>query len=317
MSNAEKWRDGTDRIVFVGGCPRSGTTLVQNLLDSHPGIFGGPEFDLIPDIVALREGLQRSVAAGRIAAFCDAARVDEVIAQLISSLLLPLADRASCQLLSEKTPSNALVARSLLDCLPGSRFIFVVRDPRAVIASMFAVGRRAATKAVAAPPYTRSLRHAIAAVRRYLDAGYDALAAHPDRTLLVVYENLVRRPVTATERLCAFLGVDWSESMVRPSQQDHLGRVGVDGIWYHASMYRRDPDPSSVLRWQRELDRSTRTAIEMAFDTDERLRALGYDFASTNVAPASRTYDRMRVTGFALRRAVGPPLRSALRRLGS
>ena len=46
--------DGGSRFIFVGGAPRSGTTLVQNMLDSHPDILGGPEFIHIPDIINLR-----------------------------------------------------------------------------------------------------------------------------------------------------------------------------------------------------------------------------------------------------------------------
>ena len=35
------------KFIFVGGSPRSGTTLVQRILASHPNIFGRPEFDFL------------------------------------------------------------------------------------------------------------------------------------------------------------------------------------------------------------------------------------------------------------------------------
>ena len=45
MTN-QRWGEG-ERLIFIGGSPRSGTTLIQNILDSHPEIAGGPEFNLI------------------------------------------------------------------------------------------------------------------------------------------------------------------------------------------------------------------------------------------------------------------------------
>lgn len=45
------------RYILVGGAPRSGTTLLQNILDSHPDIVGGPEFMHLRDFVELRKTL--------------------------------------------------------------------------------------------------------------------------------------------------------------------------------------------------------------------------------------------------------------------
>ncbi|MGB0109821.1 MAG: sulfotransferase, partial [Terriglobales bacterium] len=59
------------RLIFVGGSPRSGTTLVQRVLDCHPEIYGGPEFDFVPPIVDLFQEMRRSIRSGRIDAILD------------------------------------------------------------------------------------------------------------------------------------------------------------------------------------------------------------------------------------------------------
>ena len=79
--------------MFVGGAPRSGTTLVQNMLDAHPAILGGPEFLHLARIVELRAAMRESVALGMIDAFASADEVDRLFRALIEDLLLPLADR--------------------------------------------------------------------------------------------------------------------------------------------------------------------------------------------------------------------------------
>src|SRR5205085_1802349 len=56
-----------ERLLFVGGPPRSGTTLVQKVLSAHPDVAGAGEFDFVPRIVDLRNELRASVRSGRIA----------------------------------------------------------------------------------------------------------------------------------------------------------------------------------------------------------------------------------------------------------
>ncbi|NIA09336.1 MAG: hypothetical protein GWP10_06315 [Nitrospiraceae bacterium] len=112
------------RLIFVGGAPRSGTTLVQNMLDSHPDILGGPEFLHIPHIINLRKGLQHSIEREWIDLICSYDDVDKAICLLIECLLLPLADRHGCKFLSEKTPENVLVFSELISLFPGARFIY-------------------------------------------------------------------------------------------------------------------------------------------------------------------------------------------------
>jgi len=100
---------GSERLIFVGGCPRSGTTLVQNMLDSHPDIFGGPEFLHFEDLIRFRKILGRSISVGWIDLFCSHDDLDHHLRTLIQNLFLPLADRQGCAYMSEKSPMNVLV----------------------------------------------------------------------------------------------------------------------------------------------------------------------------------------------------------------
>ncbi len=139
------------RLVFVGGAPRSGTTLVQNMLDSHPLIFGGPEFLHIPDLLELRKKFHYSISVDYISVFCSKDEVDRFLVSWVESLFLPLADKENCDLYSEKTPENVLVFSEMIEIFSQSHFIQVIRDPRAIVSSMQQVKRRAVQKGIAIP----------------------------------------------------------------------------------------------------------------------------------------------------------------------
>lgn len=262
------------RLVFVGGCPRSGTTLVQNMLDSHPMVAGGPEFDHVPDLIAVRNLLRVALRNGRISAFRPA--IDPAFAELIERLLLPYAAGRQCAILSEKTPANVLHFRDLLEVLPDCRCIFVLRDPRAVVASMFEVGRRARAARRVTPDYTRSLLRALDVVADHNEAGFSVL--DNERVALVRYESLVDDPDTETKWLAQFLDIPWDPAMTRPANTLHAGAEHVDDVWYTESMYQRNPDAAGLEQWRRTLNRRQQVAVEAYFASDARLSARGgYD----------------------------------------
>ena len=210
-----------ERLIFVGGAPRSGTTLVQNMLDCHEEIYGGPEFLHIPDIVHVRSKLHASIARRWIDLICSYEQVDKMTAAWIEDFLLPLADAQRARFLSEKTPENVLVFPQLIELFPKARFIFVVRDPRAVVSSLLEVGARARTKGRKPPFFTKNLAAAVAYTWDCIEKGFKAVEAAPERVYMVVYERLVREPQEVTKALCDFLQIAWEPSMLRPASKKH------------------------------------------------------------------------------------------------
>ncbi|HHH42501.1 MAG TPA: sulfotransferase [Gammaproteobacteria bacterium] len=275
MPLTREFRHGRE-LLFVGGSPRTGTTLVQNILDSHPDIAGGPEFDNIPDIVGTRNKLVYSVKTGRITDYVSAADVDREFGYLIERLLLPYLSRNKVSLVSEKTPFNAFVFRELLDMLPACRCIFCVRDPRSVAASLLAVGARAAEKSAKSPAYTRNISDAIKLIQASYQAGF-SVATHP-RLLVLVYEELVREPERQTRKLCEFLGIPWHKEMVSPHEKKHDGDRYVDNIWYDMPMYYRPITSGGPRAPGKGLTSAQLAAVNEAFRDDANLAAIGYTF---------------------------------------
>jgi hypothetical protein len=271
------------RFIFVGGAARSGTTLVQNILDSHPDIAGGPEFLHLVRILELRNALRETAHCGWTADYASANAVDRQIARLVEDLLLPLADRQRCRMLSEKTPSNTLVFAELMEVFPEARFVHVVRDPRATIASMLRVGGRAREKGLRAQSFTRSVRHAANHIKRSLRAGFRAGKLAPDRLLEVRYEALVSEPAGEIGRICAFLDVPYAPQMLDPAGIAHIGEKpiteGSGNLWYDVGSYRRNPDPSGLDNWRHELNLLQQAIIAVSFAEFEHADRLDYDLA--------------------------------------
>lgn len=194
------------RLVFVGGSPRSGTTLVQRILDCHPEIYGGPEFDFVPSIVDLFRQMRNSIRSGRIDAFLDEKSLVHTFRSLLAALLIPKLQAEGVTHLSEKTPSNVLAFAWLEECAPESRKILVIRDPRDVVNSMLEVGGRQRRRQGRAFGFTRDTVAAVDYMNECLKAGI-ALAETSANCLVIHYEDAVSDPLAVGNRIYRFIGV--------------------------------------------------------------------------------------------------------------
>lgn len=194
------------RLIFVGGSPRSGTTLVQRMLDCHPEIYGGPEFDFVPSIVDLFRSMRQSIRSGRIDAFLDEEGLIHAFRCLLVALLLPKLQAEGVSYLSEKTPSNVLAFAWLEECVPEAKKILVFRDPRDVVSSMLEVGRRERRRHGRVSSIVRDAVAAVDYMNQCLKAG-TALAETSANCLVVYYEDAVSDPLALANQMYRFVGV--------------------------------------------------------------------------------------------------------------
>jgi hypothetical protein len=285
------------RLIFIGGSPRSGTTLVQNMLDCHPLILGGPEFLHIPDIMELRRKLHASIDREWINIFCSKDDVDRHVVVSVKKLFLSLADRHGRELYSEKTPENILVFSELIELLPEAHFIQVVRDPRAILSSMQQVKKRAIGKGIKPPFFTASTSASIAYMKKCFDAGFKAVKHAPDKVLTVVYEQLLANPEMQAKKICNHLGIEWHESVLRPGDKAHLGDQAItiksNEIWYDSKSYNRNIAAQDLEKWKSDLSPSQQFRITMAFSDHSELLRCGYDFSLLNLMHGQRLLSKV------------------------
>jgi hypothetical protein len=242
------------RLIFVGGAPRSGTTLVQRILDAHSLVYGGPEFDLVPEIMRLRSRFLQGIELGRISAYLDRPDVDSVFEKFLVSLFQKKINETGKSFLSEKTPANIGVFAELQECLPDARYVFVMRDPRAIVASMLEVGRRYLGDRKIPPGYTRSTRRAIEYINSLWENG-DRARLKGDNVFVVCYEDLVEHPRPVIEALTDFIGIPFEEGQlaIQNSSWEMPGFKSGEAYWYTKDQLGTPINKEATEKWSAVL----------------------------------------------------------------
>jgi hypothetical protein len=235
--------DTDDRPIIVGGCHRSGTSLVRRILDAHPAIHCGPEVPFFRDLA----GNYADDPVGHLR-FLSAARSllpDEAVLTIVGGAFVTMhaeaARRAGKRRWADKAPENVLYVDAWRRLL-GERWVFlhVVRNPLDTVASMAEVGF----------PRTlpRDTAGRIAFYLRYVEAGLDFVEEHSDRARLVVYEQLATEPTAAIGDLMTWLGEQPDPRQLRFNEAAHKEGLEDPKISRTERVH-----ASSVGRWRHDL----------------------------------------------------------------
>jgi tetratricopeptide (TPR) repeat protein len=229
--------DPTEQPVFVVGMPRSGSTLVEQIISAHPRAHGAGELwtmhRLIADIGNL---LDADTPFPACAADLDAEGAARLAAYYMDDLRphAPDAER-----ITDKLPLNYQRAGLIAAILPGARIIHTMRDPVDTCVSCF----------------TQNFGRGLNFTNDLADLGhyyrqYERLMDHwravlPKPMLEVQYEELVADQDTVSRRIVEFLGLDWDPAVLR--FHDHERPVQTASFW----QVRQPIYKSSVEKWRR------------------------------------------------------------------
>jgi tetratricopeptide (TPR) repeat protein len=190
--------------VFIVGMPRSGTSLVEQILASHPRVFGAGELTTLEDVICKQRASRSLLPYPDCIPTLDAASITQIGARYLAEMRrLAPTDAAR---VTNKMPSNYLFLGLIHMALPNARIIHIARDPVdtciSCFSKLFAMGQN----------YTYDL----AELGRYY-RGYQKLMAHwhhalpPGRILDVCYEDVVADLEGQARRIIAHCGLDWDE----------------------------------------------------------------------------------------------------------
>lgn len=286
------------RPVFIGGCGRSGTTMLGSLLGSHSDCIVTPESQFkIKSIRMLAEGRGDSTL-GEILEMIHAhprfklwdVRLDpaEGLEQAsdLASLLIWLTQKyaesrgkphASSWI--DHTGANSKYAPSLLKLFPEARFIHLVRDGRGVAASVMPLDWGPNSVHRAAHWWTEQIAYGLAS-EGYLGR----------RAMRVTFEELVTAPEVSLRRLCDFLELTFEPEMIRADGFD-VPSFTRGQHW----LVGEPPDPSRAECWKNELTQREIEVFESL--TGDLLVSLGYELQFGSLARSVSWVERTRAYG--------------------
>lgn len=254
-------------LVCIVGCPRSGTTWLQLLLAQHPAVETTQETHLFSNYLGrLYTEWSRETSAKSptgLTTLVDESAFHEALRKMADGILAhALPPGSHPVILVEKTPHHIHAARLIHTLYPDVSFLNIVRDPRAVVASLLAAssdwGRSwaPAGSVGAAEQWRRSVR-----------AG-DEIARVTERNRTVRYEDLSARPVEELEGVLTWLGLPFE----RHETEEWVARCSADRMRRAPHGVRTPPNMKASVRttlrrgtvdsWKTELSRSQIATVE-------------------------------------------------------
>lgn len=221
----------SNRPILIVGMIRSGTTLVEQILSSHPDVAAGGELPFW--LERSRGGIGPMVdRSGKLMA--DAQRTAAEYLALLEGLAVGESRT------TDKMPHNYLYVGNVHMAFPQAKFIFCRRDPIDNCFSIYTTPYRAPLdfahdKGNIAFCYREHLR--------LMDHWRQVVPA--DRLLEVSYESLVAEPERRTRELIEFCELPWDDACLAP--QDNARAVKTPSLW----QVRQPVYTTSVEKWRR------------------------------------------------------------------
>jgi len=255
------------RLAVLCGHPRSGTTLLEQVLDSHPDAVSAEETHILHDEAYLP--LSRG--------FPDSASVLEVLDSAPPSLLrssrenyfrfteLFIGKEIGDRLLIDKNPALNVLIPAVVRIFPETRFLIALRDPRDVCLSCF-------MQPLALNPVSSaylSLEGTVNQYRSVMGFWRSILPKLPNPWIEVRYEDLVNDLEKESRRVLEFLALSWNPAVL--SFYEHARKKPVRSPSYVdvvSPVYKR-----AVGRW-----RNYQAYLEPYLEKlDPFLKLLGYE----------------------------------------
>lgn len=262
--------------IFVVGSGRSGTTLLQLMLNTHPDIAICGEIHYVDQISEIRKLVPSIEKPEHFETFFSlvkrtrnirylpkAETLLDAVKQRLSGekyrtyeqfyrcLIEEYAKAQGARRCGEKTPSNIKYLNQIVEIFPNAKIIHIVRDPRAVVASRVKM------------PWTTD-DVVINTLKWKFEIMYcDQFPKNSESYIELRYEDLVSAPEHQLKRICAFIGEEFDSKMLefyKTSQKYIKKEPWKEGTY-------RPINTGAVKRWKQQLSEAQIFIIQKILGT--------------------------------------------------
>lgn len=249
--------------IFIVGMPRSGTTLLTTILSAHPRIAISPESHFLTYWVPTYGHLDLNIPSEfqqfwqalsqsqRFSYFdIDPDKTLETIlakeflsyATIFAGWLETYADRYQKNRWGEKTPLHYQHLEQLLQWFPNAQVLWMLRDPRAVTASLLKMTWASRYVHVHAEHWYQSTLL------------YEQHWRTDPRVKLVRYEDLVRQPDLSLKKIFKFLNEDYPQELLAQRSTQTMPIVNRKGwAFAHLNQALQPVETTAIERWKQQL----------------------------------------------------------------
>lgn len=230
------WGDTSDLPIFILGMPRSGTTLVEQIVSSHPSIHGAGELEFMQHMMTTLKisSAEAQSHAERIRVL-DRSQVALLAGQYIDQIraIQPAAVRVL-----DKLPGNYFRLGVICLLFPNARIIHCKRDPMDTCWSCYQQNFEQGLN------FTNDLVSMGHAYRGYLRLMAHWQELFSERILDVQYEELLNDPKSICRQIIRHCGMEWNSTVL--DYRLHQRPVSTASMW----QVRQPLYKSSIGRWK-------------------------------------------------------------------
>ena len=276
VENVSRWKmehDMRRQIIFVGGVPRSGTTLMRVLLDAHREISCGQETRIIPRILRMYSAWSKSEReAQRLSeASLDQSALNRVMAVMLMQIFREQSEGRP-EYYCNKDPFNLAHVHDLEKIFPNAKYILMVRDGRAVTHSIttrgvtiFGLDIKDKDKVLG---FWNNVCENMINQCTQINRKYTEL-----HCLQVFYDNLILDTESELKRVFEFLRIGWDSRILHHEQIVDNGEIKLSKLEPSTNQVSQAIYNESLYKWKSELPSEF---LEKAHETAPLLTRLGY-----------------------------------------
>lgn len=225
--------------IFLVGCPRSGTTIIQSLLAAHPEIVSFPEtkifqytlwdsfVDKLPE--RLSRFFNNEIQRPEILAEFNGSKGTATTIGWFLDVLDTLTLEKNKHIWLEKTPEHIFFIRDISLFVPDAKFIHITRDALDTIASMYEATRMSQNELWGGE---WSLEYCIKRwkVCNMISKSYNSYPS--PQHLIIKYEDLLLDKTSMLKTCCNFIEIQYDDAMLKNYKSEAL-KLSLSIPWHN------------------------------------------------------------------------------------